>query len=90
VLWHGAGVNKKGGHACRSKADGGLEIINLRNNNSTLLMKFLHEFYNRADLPRVELTYWTHLYKNSRPPHERMNVGSFWWRDIMSLAPKFL
>jgi hypothetical protein len=60
VLWHGRGVNKKGGylvawkHACRSKADGGLEIINLRNHNSALLMKFLHKFYNKADLPRVE------------------------------------
>jgi hypothetical protein len=95
VLWHGGDVNKKGGylvswkHACRSKADGGLGIIDLRIHNSTLLMKFMHKFYNRADLPWVELI-WTHLYKNSRPPHERKNAGSFWWRDIMSLAPKFL
>jgi hypothetical protein len=25
-----------------------------------------------------------------RPPHERKNVGSFWWKDIMALVPSFL
>jgi hypothetical protein len=88
-------VNKKGGylvawkHACRSKANGRLGIIDLRAHNAALLMKFLHKFYNKADLPWVNIT-WSHFYRNSRPSHERKNVGSFWWRDIMSLAPKFL
>jgi hypothetical protein len=88
-------VNKKGGylvawkHACHSKADGGLGITDLRTHNTALLMKFLHKFYNIADLPWVHLT-WNHFYRNSKPPHERKNVGSFWWRDIMSLAPKFI
>jgi hypothetical protein len=67
------GVNKKGGylvawkHACHSKADGGLGIIDLRVHNNALLMKFLHKFYNRADLPWVHLT-WNHLYRTSKPP----------------------
>jgi hypothetical protein len=88
-------INKKGGylvawkHTCRSKADGGLGTIDLRAHNAALLMKFLHKFYNKVDLPWVNIT-WTHFYRNSRPPHERKNVGSFWWRDIMSLAPKIL
>jgi hypothetical protein len=95
VLWHGGDVNKKRRylvtwkHACRSKEDGGLGIIDLRNRNSALLMKFLHKFYNKHDLPWVNLT-WSKLYSNSKPPHERKFVGSFWWRDIMSLAPNFL
>jgi hypothetical protein len=95
-MFYGMGdVNKKSGylvawkHACRSKADGGLGIIDLRAHNVALLMKFLHKFYNRADLPWVDIT-WTHFYRNSRPPRERKNDGSFWWCDIMSLAPKFL
>jgi hypothetical protein len=66
VLWHGGDVTKKGGYlvawkrACQSKEEGGLGIINLKNHNSGLLMKFLHKFYNRLDLPRVELT-WQNL-----------------------------
>jgi hypothetical protein len=71
VAW--GDVNKKGGylvdwkHACRSKADDGLGIIDLRLHNIALLMKFLHKFYNRADLPWVHLT-WNHFYRTSNPP----------------------
>jgi hypothetical protein len=95
ALWHGGDVKKKGGylvawkHACRSKEEGGLGIINLKNHNSALLMKFLHKFYNRLDLPWVELT-WHNFYKNGKPPNERKNKGYSWWRDIISLAPNFL
>lgn len=45
VLWHGGDVTKKGGYlvawttACRSK-EGGLSIIDLRTQNTTLLLKF--------------------------------------------------
>jgi hypothetical protein len=52
-------VSKKGGylvawkHACRSKEDGSLGIANLRNHNIALLLKFLHKFYNKMDLPWV-------------------------------------
>jgi hypothetical protein len=55
-------VSKKGGYlvawkvACRIKADGGLEIIDLRAHNVALLMKFMHKFYNWADLPWVNIT----------------------------------
>lgn len=58
-LWNGGGITKKGGclvawkHACRSKEEGGLGIINLRTQNITLLLMFLHKFYNKADLPWV-------------------------------------
>jgi hypothetical protein len=46
VFWHRGDVTKKGGylvawkHACRSKKDGSLGIINLRNHNTALLLKF--------------------------------------------------
>jgi hypothetical protein len=66
-----------------------LGIINLKNHNSALLLKYLHKFYNKLDLPWVQIT-WSKLYCNGTPPHERKYVGSFWWRDIMSLASLFL
>lgn len=43
-------------HACRSKEERGLGIINLRTQNTTLLLNFLQKFYNKADLPWVQLT----------------------------------
>jgi hypothetical protein len=81
VLWHGGDLNKKACYlvswfACRSIEDGGLGIINLRHQNSALLLKFLHEFYNKAELPWVRLT-WQFFYSNGKPPHERRYVGSF-------------
>jgi hypothetical protein len=94
VLWHGGDLTKKGGYlvswkqACRSKEDGGLGIINLRTQNTALLLKFLHKFYNKLDLPWVSLT-WSCLYRNGSPPHGRSGVGSFWWRDIMSLFTNY-
>lgn len=94
-LWNGGDLSKKGGclvawtQACRSKEEGGLGIINLRTNNTALLLKYLYKFYSKAELPWVQLT-WQKLYRNgTRPPHLRKNVGSFWWRDIISLSQHF-
>jgi hypothetical protein len=36
---------------CRPKDQGGLGIINLRVQSKCLLLKHLHKFYNRADIP---------------------------------------
>jgi hypothetical protein len=94
MLWHGGDLSRKGGYlvawntACRSKDEGGLGIINLRTQNKALLLKFLHKFYNKLDFPWVHLT-WQNLYTNGTPPHERRNVGSFWWRDVISLAENY-
>jgi hypothetical protein len=82
-LWHGGNLTKKKSgylvawkHACRSKEDARLGIINLGTHNTALLLKFLHKFYNKLDLPWVHQT-WNYLYKNGNPPHERHGVGSF-------------
>lgn len=72
VLCHGGDLTKKGGylvswkHACRSKEDGGLGIVNLGTQNIALLLKFLHKFYNKLGLPWVSPT-WSCLYKNGTP-----------------------
>lgn len=52
-------------------------------------MKFLNKFYNRANIPWVQLT-WDALYRNTQtPPHARCPVGSFWWKDILKLADTY-
>lgn len=51
--------------------------------NKALLMKFLHKFYNKVDLPWVHLTWKCFFYKRAAPPCAQSSVGSFWWRDIL-------
>jgi hypothetical protein len=61
-LWNRGDVNKKGGclvawrKATKPKDQGGLGIIDLRAHNTTVLLKFLHKFNNRAQVPWVQLT----------------------------------
>lgn len=72
---------------CNSKDEGGLGIINLEAQNQALLMKNLDKFYNKKDVPWVKLV-WEKHYKNDRLPGA-VKKGSFWWRDILKLLPKF-
>ena len=39
----------------RSKDEGGLGVLDLKSQNEALLLKNLHKFFNRADIP------WVHL-----------------------------
>lgn len=72
---------------CKPKNKGGLGVINLRVQNEALLMKFLRKFYNKMDIPWVQLTWDT--YYNQKIPHATDPVGSFWWRDVLKLSPNF-
>jgi hypothetical protein len=75
---------------CRTKKEGGLNIVNLENQNSALLMKFLNKFYNHAEILWVQLT-WSKLYYNQFiPPHSNKPCGSFWWKDVLKVFPKFI
>ena len=38
---------------CKPKNIGGLGVLNLHIQNEALLLKFLHKFYNKMDIPRV-------------------------------------
>lgn len=58
-------------------------MINLRLQNDALLMKHLHKFYNKMDVPWVQLI-WEKYYPD-KVPHASREVGSFWWRDVMRL-----
>jgi hypothetical protein len=56
-LWDKGDINRKGGclvawkKATRPKEHGGLGILDLRAQNTALLCKFHHKFYNKAPLP---------------------------------------
>jgi hypothetical protein len=71
---------------CRPKKHGGLGVLNLELQNKALLMKQLHKFYSRADVPWVKLV-WA-LYGDNIP-HTKSRRGSFWWKDIFSLVDDY-
>src|SRR5438128_6523662 len=72
-IWRGPDVNAKGKplvawkKVCRPKAKGGLGVINLRAQNSALLLKHLDKFYNKRDIPWVKFIWSTH-YSNGEIP----------------------
>jgi hypothetical protein len=94
-LWDRGDINRKGGclvawaTTCKAKKDGGLGIIDLKTHNMTLLLKYLPKFYNRDSCPWVALT-WNNFYSTVvTTPHMKRSVGSFWWRDAMSVAGEY-
>ena len=83
ILWSGGEINRKGNclaaweTASRTKKEGGLGIIDLRTQNTALLLKYLDKLYNSVDLPWVTLN-WNHLYSNNQtPPQARSPTGPF-------------
>lgn len=88
-LWSGNDLNAKKNSlaawtkVCKPKNKGGLGIIDIQLQNEGLLMKNLHKFYNKMDLPWVRLI-WSSYYQNE-VPHATKEIGSFWWKDIMRL-----
>ena len=66
------------------KDKGGLGVLNLRLQNDALLLKQLHKFYSRENIPWVQLI-WSKYY-STKVPHAAATVGSFWWRDVLKLC----
>jgi hypothetical protein len=52
---------------CKPKDRGGLGILNLKLQNEALLLKYLHKFYNKADIPWVYILW--NSYHNEKIPH---------------------
>lgn len=67
---------------CRPKNKGGLGIIDLKVQNMGLLLKQLFKFYNKSDVPWVQLM-WNYA---RSVPHASDACGSFWWRDLMHMS----
>jgi hypothetical protein len=88
-LWKGGDTNSRKPPLAiwklvtKPKLKGGPEVINLRLQNEVLLMKNLHKFFNKQDLPWVNLI-WMQYYSNGRVPGHTMK-GSFWWKSILKL-----
>jgi hypothetical protein len=53
--------------ACKPKIKGGLGIMDITKQNEALLMKSLHKFFNRQDLPWVRL-FWNNHYRDKGVP----------------------
>lgn len=74
---------------CRPKKRGGLGIINLEIQNTSLLLKHLNKFFNKKYLPWVHLIWNKYYIGLDKPPHAQIEKWSFWWKDIFRLIPLF-
>jgi len=94
-LWRGSNSNAKmkplvaWPKCCKPKKKARLGIINLRSQNSALLLKHLDKFYNKKEIPWVKLIWHAH-YSNGDIPHASTDRGSFWWRDVLKNFVTFL
>jgi hypothetical protein len=72
---------------CKPKDQGGLGVLNLDTQNNALLLKNLHKFYNRLDIPWVNLV-WSSYYAQGQLPGNHLE-GSFWWKAYLKLLDKY-
>jgi hypothetical protein len=74
-LWRGVDINAKKPplvswkNCNKAKTKGCLGVINSRMQNEVLLLKNLHKFYNKEDLPWMNLI-WTNYYRNGQIPSQ--------------------
>jgi hypothetical protein len=93
-LWRGSDLNARKPPlvaqklVTRPKRKGGLGVIRLRVHNDALLMKYLHKFYSKDDLPSVQLV-WGEYYSNGRLLG-KTKKGSFWWQSILKLQDIYI
>jgi hypothetical protein len=93
-LWRGSDLNKKENclaiwkKVTRSKNRGGLGVINIEVQNKALLLKHLHKFFNKENVPWVQLT-WAAHYSGQAAPQALKPKGSFWWRAICKLFDSY-
>lgn len=93
-LWRGSDLSsKKPSKAtwelvCSTKENGGLGVLDLEAQNQSLLLKNLHKFYNKANIPWVQLV-WTCHYSNGSLPNTQKRRGSFWWWDSLKLLDQY-
>ena len=72
---------------CRPKNQGGLGVMNIFVQNQVLLLKNLHKFYNRENIPWVNLI-WEAYYDNGILPGQIWE-GSFWWKCNLRLIDSY-
>jgi hypothetical protein len=52
---------------CLPKGEWGFSVINIEKQDEALLLKNLHKFFNRHDIPWAQLV-WEEYYKNRKLP----------------------
>ena len=91
--WRGNSAQQKGGNlvawpvVMQPKEKGGLGVLNLQLQNDALLLKSLDKFYNKREIPWVQLVWWK--YYQGKVLHAAREVSSFWWKDILRLSNLF-
>lgn len=65
-----------------AKKQGGLGVTNVTTHNNAILLKFLHKFYSKADIPWVNLV-WENYYSNGELPGQRKrdHSGGVTWSN---------
>lgn len=82
ALWRGKEMDARGkalvawNKCVIPKEKGGLGIKIIRLQNEALLLKHLDKFYNKKDIPWVNLV-WHTYYSDSQIPHETVGKSSF-------------
>ena len=61
-------------------------VLDIETHNQALLIKFLHKFLNKANIPWVNII-WETYYQESL--HGERMVGSFWWKAHLKLIPLY-
>lgn len=67
--------------ACRPKKHGGLGVLHFAAQNEALQVKNLHNFFNRINVPWVNMV-WSNHSRDGLIPLLR-KVGYFWWTDVL-------
>jgi hypothetical protein len=63
-------------------------VICLATQNRALLLKHLHKFFNKAEVPWVDVT-WKAYYSATLAPQARSPRGSFWWKALCRLFDQY-
>lgn len=89
LFWRGKDLERKNPPLaswdliCKPKEKGGLGILNLHLQNTSLLLKMAHKFINHMDIPWVHLIW--EAYYGQGFHQDSLKNSSFWWRDCMKL-----
>lgn len=94
-LWRGGDINAKSPPevawemVCVPKKEGGLGVLNLRTQNEALLLKYLNNFFNRADIPWVHPVWEKHYGNAYGKLTNHIKRGSFCWRAILKILDTY-
>jgi hypothetical protein len=61
---------------CRAREEGGLGVLNIKTQNEALLIKHLHKFFNKEDLPWVSLIWECHYSSSNLPGTSKKDLSS--------------